>query len=222
MREFVALFAQLVQAVVVAGEVVAYFCHAGFAFFAPCFVEGDACCFFDEDAQFFGFGFDDAADHALFDDGVAARANAGALQEFDDVAAAHAFAVDAVLGLAVALDFARDDEFGVVGECAAGFAVAVVKMQGDACLCRAAPVGRAGEDDVGHCLAAQLFGGGFAEYPAHGVDDVGFAAAVRADDAGQRGINGEGGVVGEGFESGEADGGEVHVFCCVRCEGRVL
>ena len=79
MREFVALFAQLVQAVVVAGEVVAYFCHAGFAFFAPGFVEGDACCFFDEDAQFFGFGFDDAADHALFDDGVAARADAGAL-----------------------------------------------------------------------------------------------------------------------------------------------
>ena len=61
-----------------------------------------------------------------------------------------------------------------------------------------------------------------AEYPAHGVDDVGFAAAVRADDAGQRCIDGEGGVVGEGFEAGEADGGEVHVFCCVRCEGRVL
>ena len=126
------------------------------------------------------------------------------------------------MGLAVALYFARDDEFGVVGECTARFAVAVVEVQGDACLRRAAPVGRAGEDDVGHCLAAQLFGGGFAEYPAHGVDDVGFAAAVRADDAGQRCIDGEGGVVGEGFEAGEADGGEMHVFCCVRCEGRVL
>ena len=79
LREFVALFAQLVQAVVVAGEVVAHLVHARFAFFAPCFVEGDARRFFDEDAQFFGLGFDDAADHALFDDGVAARADAGAL-----------------------------------------------------------------------------------------------------------------------------------------------
>ena len=67
MREFVALFAELVQAVVVAGEVVAYFCHAGFAFFAPGFVEGDARRFFNVAAQFFGFGFDDAADHALFE-----------------------------------------------------------------------------------------------------------------------------------------------------------
>lgn len=222
LREFVALFAELVQAVVVAGEVLAHFVHPRFAFFAPRFVEGDARRFFDEGAQFFRLGFDDAADHALFDDGVAARANAGALQQFDDVAAADALAVDAVLRLAVALYFAGDVEFGVFGKCPARLAVAVVEVEGDARLCASAAVFGTGKDDVGHRLAAQLFGGGFAEYPAHGVDDVGFAAAVRADDAGQRRINGEGGVVGEGFESGEADGGEVHFWEWGWCEGRVL
>ena len=115
-----------------AGEVVARFVHARFAFFAPRFVEGDARRFFDEAAQFFRLGFDDAAYHALLDDRVAARANAAALQQFDDVAATDALAVDAVLRLAVALDFARDGEFGVCGKGTARFAVAVVKVQGNA------------------------------------------------------------------------------------------
>ena len=200
--EFVALFAELLQAVVVAGEVFAHVVHARFTFFTPRFVVGDTRCFFDIAAQFFGLGFDDAADHALFDDGVAARAHAGALQEFDDVAPPHAFVVDAVLGLAVAADFARDDELGIVGKRTARAAITVVKMQGNARHARRPPVRRAGKDDIGHRLAAQLFGSRLAQHPAHGVDDVGFAATVRADDAGDGGIYRKDGVIGKGFESG--------------------
>ena len=42
---------------------------------------------------------------------------------------------------------------------------------------------RAVEDHVLHGVAAQVLGGGLAQHPAHGVDDVGLAAAVGADDA---------------------------------------
>ena len=220
--EFVALFAELLQAVVVAGEVFAHVGHARFAFFTPRFVVGDARRFFDVAAQFFGFGFDDAADHALFDDGVAARAHAGALQEFDDVAPPHAFVVDAVLGLAVAADFACDDELGVVSKRTARAAIAVVEMQGNARHARCPPIRRAGKDDVSHRLAAQLFGGGFTQYPAHGVTDVGFAAAVRTDNAGNGGVYRKGGVISKGFESGEADGGEAHGGLLSVVKGRVL
>jgi len=43
-----------------------------------------------------------------------------------------------------------------------------------------AAVDGAVEDDVGHVLAAQMAGGALPQHPAHGVDDVGFAAAVGA------------------------------------------
>ena len=64
--------------------------------------------------------------------GGAAGSSGRALQEFDDVAPPHAFVVDAVLGLAIVANFARDDEFGVVGKRTARAAIAVVKMQGNA------------------------------------------------------------------------------------------
>ena len=40
------------------------------------------------------------------------------------------------------------------------------------------------EDHIGHLAAAQGLGGLFAEHPADGVGDVGFAAAVRTDNGG--------------------------------------
>ena len=66
------------------------------------------------------------------------------------------------------------------------------------------PAGIAGEDDVVHLTAAHALGGGLAHYPAQRLDKIGLAAAVRADDAGQAGINDEFGRIDEGFEAGEA------------------
>ena len=48
--------------------------------------------------------------------------------------------------------------------------------------------GRAGEDDVLHLAAAQRLGALLAEHPGHRVDDVALARAVRADDAGDAGL----------------------------------
>ena len=40
----------------------------------------------------------------------------------------------------------------------------------------------AGEDDVLHLMTAQVAGALFAHGPAQGVDDIGLAATIRADD----------------------------------------
>ena len=63
-------------------------------------------------------------------------------------------------------------------------------------------VAGAGEDDVFHLDAAEGFGGLFAEDPGDGVGDVGFAAAVGADDGGDA-FAGELnlGAITEGFEA---------------------
>jgi hypothetical protein len=68
----------------------------------------------------------------------------------------------------------------------AGAALAVVEMQLDAGAADfGLPLAGAVEDHVLHRLAAQGGGLGLAQHPAHGIDHVGFAAAVGADHADQ-------------------------------------
>ena len=50
----------------------------------------------------------------------------------------------------------------------------------------------------------------FAQDPAHGVEDVGFAATVRADDGRDAFVEIEHGLIGERFEPEEFKGVEVH------------
>src|SRR3546814_151961 len=69
---------------------------------------------------------------------------------------------------------------------------------------------RAGKDHVGQRVAAQAAGGALAHHPAHRVDDVGLAAAVRADHAGHVGRQVQRGGIDEGFETGELDRGQAH------------
>jgi hypothetical protein len=66
-------------------------------------------------------------------------------------------------------------------------------------------VAAAVEDHVLHGLATQLAGLAFAQHPAHGVHDVGLAAAVGADHAHQLAGQLEGGGLGEGLEARELD-----------------
>ncbi len=70
--------------------------------------------------------------------------------------------------------------------------------------------GGAVENHILHALAAQLFGRSFAQHPAHGIDHVGFAAAVGTDHGHQLAGHVNGGGVGERFETGKFDGGEAH------------
>ena len=54
------------------------------------------------------------------------------------------------------------------------------------------------------------FGGLFAEHPAHGVEHVGFSAAVRADDGGHAFVKIEDGFIGERLEAEEFERLKMH------------
>ena len=148
---------------------------------AALFVFGDSGGVLDEKTQIFGSRLNQPRHHALFDDGVTARAQPGAKENIGDVAAAALDAVEHVPGLAVAGHFALDGNLVVLGIFALDAVVAVVKHQLDAGLPHWFAPTRTVENNVGHVLAAQVLRRAFPHHPAHGIDDVGFAAAIGPD-----------------------------------------
>ena len=211
-REMLQLFADFFAQVVEAVEILAGVADAGLGFLAAFLVFGDAGGFFQIHAQFFGLGLDDLRDHALFDDRVAARAQAGAEEQVGDVAAPAFGAVEVVVALAVAADLALDRNFVERGVFAGDGVVGVVEDQFDRGL-RDRFTGRAaGKDHVGQRVAAQAAGRAFAHHPADGVDDVRLAASVRPHHAGHVRGQVQGGRIDEGLEAGELDGGKTHAL----------
>ncbi len=141
--------------------------------------------FLEKDADLLRLGLDNARDGALLDDGVRAPAQTGAEEDVGDIASPHVLIVDVVGRVAIALEHALDDDFAVLRPRAACLAEAVVEMHLDAGAARRLALAGAVEDDVLHGLAAQMPRRGFAQHPAHRVDDVRLAAAIwthHADD----------------------------------------
>ncbi len=66
------------------------------------------------------------------------------------------------------------------------------------------------EDDIGHVLAAQMAGGALPQYPAHRVDDVGFATAIGAHHGGHVCRQFDAGRLDERLEAGEFDQFQTH------------
>src|SRR5690606_19830257 len=172
---------QLLAQVGQARQVVLGAANAVLGLAAAVLVLGDAGGFLDVVAQVLGLGLDQLGDHALLDDRVAARAQAGAEEDVGDVAAATLHAIEKVGVLPVTGHPAANGDFRVGGVLAHQAAVGVIEDQLDAGLGhRLAGVG-AVEDDVGHRLAAQVLGRAFPHHPAHGIDDVGLSAAIGTD-----------------------------------------
>ncbi len=211
-REVPDLLVDLVAQILQALEVLARVRHARLGFLAALLVARDARGFLDERAHVVASRLDDARDHALFDDRVAARTQAGAQEQRRDVLAPATRAVDEVGRGAVARHQAAQRHLGVVGVGAADLAVAVVEDQlyrrtAD----RLARV-RAVEDHVRHRVAAQMLGGQLTHDPTHRVDDIRLAAAVRADDAGEVLGEVDGRRIDERLEAGEFDLRQAHLL----------
>src|SRR5476649_906756 len=168
---------------------------------APLLVFGDARRFLQEHAQFFRLGLDDARDHALFDDGVGTRTQTGTHKYVLDIAPAHVTVVDVIQRLALARQHALHRDFGILRPLAGRLAQAVVEHQLDTRARHRFSLRRAVEYDVLHGIAAQSRGTRLAQHPAHGIDHVGFAAAVWADDADELARDLDRGRIDEGFES---------------------
>ena len=202
------LAAELVADVLDAGQVLARVGDPPLGLLAALLVLGYAGGLLEEDAQLLGLGLDHARDHALLDDRVRAGTEARAEEEVVDVAAPDRDVVDVVARVAVAREHALDRDLGVLAPLPADAPGAVVEVQLDRGAADRLAVTGTVEDHVLHRLAAQRRGLRFAEHPAHGVDHVGLAAAVRADDADELSGRADGGGIDEGLEAGELDLGE--------------
>jgi len=201
---------QFAQDVFDTGQVLARVRQAVFGLAAALLVFGDACGFFEKQAQLFGTRLDDAADGALPDDGVSTWAQTGTQEHILHVAATHWLVVDVVAAVAVTREHALDRDLGKLAPLAASAVVAVVKDQLHAGAAGRLAGGRAVEDHVLHGLATQLGRLGLAQHPAHRVHDVGLAATVGADHAHQLARQHEVGRFGKRFETRELDGIEAH------------
>ncbi|SST09220.1 Uncharacterised protein [Acinetobacter baumannii] len=189
---------------------------AAFGFAAALLVLGNARGFLDEVAQVFRTRLDQLGDHALFDDRVAARPQAGAEEDVGDVAPPALGAVEEIGVLPVPRDPPANGYLGVLGVFAHQGGLGVVEDQLDARLAHRLAGIRAVEDDVGHRLAAQVLRRAFAHHPAHRVDDVRLAAAVRPYH--RRHVAGEvhRGRIDEGLEPRQLDALQAHACAPAR------
>ena len=204
------LAAQLALDVFHAGEVFARVFQAVFRFAAALFVFGYTRRFFQEQAQLLGAAFNDAADGALANDGVGTRAQAGAQKDVLHVAPTHDLVVDVVAAGAVAGEHALDGNFSELVPLPTSAVVVVIEGEFYAGAAGRFAAGGAVEDDVLHRLATQLTGFALPQHPAHGVHDVGLAAAVGPDNANELPRQREVGGLGKGFEAREFDRLQAH------------
>lgn len=201
--QLVELAAQFAQDVLDPGQVLARIGQAVLGLAAALFVARHPGRLFEEDPQLFRAGLDQAVDHALADDGVTARAQACAQEDVVDVAPPDLLVVDVVAAGAVARQHAAHGDFRIGAPLARGPPFGIVEYHLDRGAGSRLAVARAIEDDVLHRLAAQFGRLGFAQYPAHGVDDVRLAAAVGTHHAHQLAGHGDYGWIDEGLEAGE-------------------
>ena len=178
----------------------------------PGLVLGDAGGLFDQHPAIFGARRDDEPDLSLLDDRVRLGADAGAEEQIGDVLEADLGLVDQVLARAVAEEAARDGDLGVVAVFDRQPCVGIAVLEGHRDLghaVRAAVLG-AVEDDVLHRAAAEVLRALLAHAPSNRVDDVGFAAAVRADDAHDVGVEVDDRAVHERLEAADFELTDAH------------
>lgn len=143
-------------------------------------------------------GGNDVLDPALSDDGIAVSAETGVHEQHLNVLEAHRCVVDEV--------FARPRPIAAAGD----LHIVRVKIQraigvadDERHLGKAHRLAQGGavENDILRFVAAQRLVGLLTEHPTDGVADVGFAAAVRADDGGDAVAEIQNGLIGKGFEA---------------------
>ena len=171
---------------------------------------GDAGGLFQHAAALLGLGLDDLADAALMHQCRRARAGRGVGEQDLHVAGAHLAAVDAVSRTCFALDAPRDVDGILIVKRGRRRARGIVDRNPDLGIVAGRAVIGAGENHLVHRGGAHRLVRGLAHYPAQRFDQIGFAAAVRADHAGQSRLDQEIGRLDERLEPKQAQTRELH------------
>ncbi len=160
----------------------------------------DPGCLFDHRSMIFGRGTEHLVYLALSDDHVLMAAHARVTEQFLHVEKPAVHAVDLVVGRAVPVQTPGERHLvEIQWEPPLG----VVDDQGGLRPAQCGSGGSAGEDDVLHLSRAQRLCGLGPHHPGKGVDQVGLAGPVGADDHGHAGSEFEPGTVGERLETDE-------------------
>ena len=160
-------------------------------------VFGDARRLFKDLPALLRTGRDDVADAPLTHNGVAVPTKTGVHEQKLNVAQPHGRVVQHIFAVARAIIAPGDAHVVAVEIEDAGGVIDHERHLGKA---HAAPIGGAAENDVLHFRAAQTLVRLFAQHPADGVADVGFAAAVRPDNGGDALPEGEHRPIGKRLE----------------------
>ena len=179
--------------------------------FMPASMEaGDAGGIFQHTAALFGLGLNDFADLALVDQRRRTRAGGGVGKQDLHVARADVAAVDAINRTCLALDAAGDLESLAIVDGGRRGAIGIVDRHHHFSMVACRTVAGTGKDHRVHVGGAQRFVRRLAHRPAQGLDQVGFAATVRPDDARQSGFDHKIGRFNERLETLKAKARELH------------
>ncbi len=204
------LSGQLPDHVLDAGEVGLGRLEAQFGLVAAGVKPGDTGGVLQHPAALFRLGLDDLADLALVNQRRRTRAGGGIRKQDLHVAGAHVAAVDAVDRPRLALDPARDLQDLAVVHRRRRRAIGIVDRHHHFGVVARRTVAGTGKDHRVHVGGTQRFVRGLAHRPAQRLDQVGLAAAVRPDHAGEAGFDHEIGGFNERLETVEAKAREFH------------
>ena len=162
---------------------------------------GYAGGFFQKYAQLFRLCLDNAGNHSLLDDGVAASADARAKEDVRYVPAADMNVIDVISGLAIPPQYPFDGNFRIARPLPRRLAKTVVEYQLHARAPDRFAIDRTVENHVLHRFATQCGGPGLSQNPAHRIDNVGLTATVWSYDAYEIAGNRYLGGIDKGFET---------------------
>ncbi len=171
-------------------------------------VLGDARRLLDVGTDLDGVGDQHLVEVALPDDRVLLAPDAPVGEDLPHVEEPARQPVEPVLRLPRTEERAGDGHLTELERQVAG---GVVDREGDLRHRQGGAALGAGEDHVLHAPTPQRPGALLAKDPGDGVDDVGLARAVGADDDADPGFEGQGRLVGEGLEPAEGQGFEEHL-----------
>ena len=171
---------------------------------------GDTGGIFEHAAALFGFGLNDLTNLALVDQRRRARAGCGIGEQQLYVAGAHVAAIDAIDRSGLAFDATGNFQVLAVVDGRGRRALRIIDRHHHFGVVARGPVAGARENHRIHVGGAQRFVRGLAHRPAQRFHQIGFAAAVRADDAGQAGLDHEVGGFDERLETVKAKTGQLH------------
>ena len=210
----------LFQAFHLAGELADHVLDAGevgfgrlqpqLGFMPACMQTGDAGGIFQHAAALLRLGLNDLADLALVNQRRRACAGCGIGEQDLHVAGAHILAVDAINRAGLAFDTARNlQQFGIV-DGRGRRPVRIVDRHHDFGVVARRTVAGAGKDHRIHVGRAQRLVRGLAHGPAQRFHEVGLAAAVRSDHAGEARLDHEIGGFDERLETVKTKTREFH------------